>query len=338
MKMKRKNLTTLLTGALGLVGATQLGGCPQQQMYNAPPEVQVSEKDGKEIKATEGVYEFNGEKYDKVLILPVAREDLANGLEFLVTASDSDGPMPLTANFYASPSTPLNVEIGKGTNEKYSTSWQTTLSGNDLQLGTYLVATAEAYDGWERTRVPLLAAVFAGPSIDDVVDLDDKINEHIEDTHPPMPPVQPPVQPPTQPPVQPPTQPTQLERVISRSCGISRPNGIEIDNYRIDAKRDGTFAVTYLPELIPNANDPAAEGNAIHNIIPIEHTDKCYFVFVAGTGFGNQRMSSNFDGISPSSCSHIYIVNPTLETVPSGVYTIGVDSTYQEVTRVREGD
>lgn len=166
----RKNIGTLVSAAAVLAQTT---GCPhpekQVPMPNQAPIVTVSEADGREYFVSTGEFVVDTdpsaaekfETFNKAIIFPVARNDLENGLEFKVSAVDPD-PMDssLTATFYSLNSAVLSdADISRGTHTKYSAEWNAVLRGVNAPLGAYGVAIAEADDGWEKTRLPVIVAV-----------------------------------------------------------------------------------------------------------------------------------------------------------------------------------
>ncbi|MEK6854650.1 MAG: hypothetical protein AABX73_00320 [Nanoarchaeota archaeon] len=128
----------------------------------------------------------------------------------------------------------------------------------------------------------------------------------------------------------------ELERLVNYSCGnLPRSPGTNVRLYRVTPNDDG-FVYSENAELTPNPNNPEAEGNFIHHIIPKNSTG--YQVAVSGRGVGDVReMFSGVGGHNPPECPHILILNPEQEKLPEEVFSVEVkaDTDTTEVIRVR---
>jgi hypothetical protein len=139
-----------------------VAGCPAP---NSPPEVSISEMNGTLIRTTQNPELARQYGWDEAIVLPIHRGDVYAGTEnFIVSASDIDGPDSLTANFYALTS-PFTTNITHGANELYSTNWNMSLGATgEISRGTYPLAEAVVDDGCHRRTVGILGAFSRGTS------------------------------------------------------------------------------------------------------------------------------------------------------------------------------
>lgn len=169
--MKNKMASTrklgLIAGTAVTLGAL-VGGCPQP--VNSPPNINLSERNGTEIRTTnsEGIAEEYG--WDQAIVLPINRDDVYNNDEkFTVTASDSDGPMALTGNVFPYDGT-VGVHIEQGRNTQNTLDWNISLSGSNIPRGTYPLFELRTSDGLNDRTVGVLGAISRGQSFETPVD------------------------------------------------------------------------------------------------------------------------------------------------------------------------
>lgn len=152
---------TAITG-LSLLALGTIGGCP---VPNSAPQISVSEENGTPIRSTESSALAREYNVDRAIVLPINRGDVYSGNEnFIINASDIDGPAPLTANFYATTS-PFTTNIYQGTNHSDSVQWHMNLGAEgDVSRGTYMIARGVVDDGMQRETVGILGAISRGSS------------------------------------------------------------------------------------------------------------------------------------------------------------------------------
>jgi len=131
--------------------------------------------------------------------------------------------------------------------------------------------------------------------------------------------------------------PSELDMLVDMACSeLPRDSGMDIKLYEVSSNSD--FSWSENMELQTDPNDPAAEGNFVHHVIPSNEGGK-YFVAVAGNGSYISGMSSNFSESHNGSgdCNHVLVLNSDMGGVSDGIYTVSVsgDLNTAEVVRAR---
>ena len=156
--LKRNGAIYLATGAFAF------NGCYDTQNNRAPQLILREAKTQQVVNATDERHIVNSEStYDKLYLIPMTRESLEQGLEqYIIEATDSDGPWPISGNFYTAQNrqlNPLQIHITEGRNTSESLSWTITLEPDQeetIPLGTYLVAEGSVSDGDKKRTVGIV--------------------------------------------------------------------------------------------------------------------------------------------------------------------------------------
>ena len=159
--LKRNGAIYLATGAFAF------NGCYDTQNNRAPQLILREAKTQQVVNATDERHIVNSEStYDKLYLIPMTRESLEQGLEqYIIEATDSDGPWPISGNFYTAQNrqlNPLQIHITEGRNTSESLSWTITLEPDQeetIPLGTYLVAEGSVSDGDKKRTVGLYGII-----------------------------------------------------------------------------------------------------------------------------------------------------------------------------------
>lgn len=342
---------SLLKGLVSIVGGTALGlaGCRNEVSINRAPEISVSEVDGTPINSTNNNEIIENNDCDEVYFLAIPRGNLENNeLDLMVNISDPEKRL-VTFNPYSiqqpENNNPINIrytEVDSSVNsvgEKYDVNVNIEIiaNGENTSLGAHHAFNISYSDGGNDRvacfyNMPVPGSTVPPGEIPQVDNGNNDVDCHYNsdcDVHETCDdgkcvPHQ--------------DNNNSLDDLINKVCNLTRSTGTDIKFYELAKDSNGEYnIVKELGELTPNLNDPTAEGNSIHHLIPTGTSGK-YFAAVGGMQTGNYtilevvrvremaKVMSSSVGMVPEQCDYTIILNPNGESLDSQVFSVTYNS------------